>query len=345
MFEGEDTKAPRVLVTRPALDARHWVQSLQQNGFLAEALPLIEIAPLTTAADAEALEQVWHTIDSYSALMFVSSHAVSHFFGEKEAAAQSIRARLGACRALGIDSEKEPQRGQFLPDLQAHSPAMGQKAGEKWTAAALLQPMFPKSDRLLAIKDIATTVRFLAPGPGTATALRAAGVPQGQIDAPPPDAAQFDSDALWQVIGGQEGGRDWAGRRVLIVRGHGDGAVRTDSPGRDWLARQWIAAGATVDFLSVYERRTPQWSPAQISRAQNAAADGSVWLFSSSEAVANLGLQPGIKGIDWHQSRAIATHPRIAQAARAAGWGVVVESRPALDDIVMCLRSIESGCP
>ncbi len=57
---------------------------------------------------------------------------------------------LGACRALGIDSEKEPQRGQFLPDLQAHSPAMGQKAGEKWTAAALLQPMLPKSDRLLA---------------------------------------------------------------------------------------------------------------------------------------------------------------------------------------------------
>ena len=38
---------------------------------------------------------------------------------------------LGACRALGIDSEKEPQRGQFLPDLQAHSLAMGQKAGEK----------------------------------------------------------------------------------------------------------------------------------------------------------------------------------------------------------------------
>jgi len=62
----------------------------------------------------------------------------------------AYRKRLGACRTLGIDSEKGPQRGQFLPDLQAHSPAMGQKAGEKWTAAALLQPMIPKSDRLLA---------------------------------------------------------------------------------------------------------------------------------------------------------------------------------------------------
>jgi len=57
----------------------------------------------------------------------------------------------GACRALGIDSEKEPRRGQFLPDLQAHSPAMGQKVGEKWTAAALLQPMLAKSDRLLVV--------------------------------------------------------------------------------------------------------------------------------------------------------------------------------------------------
>ena len=56
---------------------------------------------------------------------------------------------LGACRAWGVDSEKRPQRGQFLPDLQAHSPAMGQKAGEKWTAEAVSQPTIPKPDRLL----------------------------------------------------------------------------------------------------------------------------------------------------------------------------------------------------
>ena len=48
-----------------------------------------------------------------------------------------------------LTSENRPQRGQFLPDLQAHSPAMGQKDGEKWTAAVDLQPTIPKSDRLL----------------------------------------------------------------------------------------------------------------------------------------------------------------------------------------------------
>ena len=62
------------------------------------------------------------------------------------------RAVLGACRAWGVDSEKRPQRGQFLPDLQAHSPAMGQKAGKKWTAEAVSQPTIPKSDRLMRNK-------------------------------------------------------------------------------------------------------------------------------------------------------------------------------------------------
>ena len=59
-------------------------------------------------------------------------------------------ARLGACRTWGVESENRPQRAQFLPDLQAHSPAMGQKDGEKWTAAVDLQPTIPKSDRLLS---------------------------------------------------------------------------------------------------------------------------------------------------------------------------------------------------
>ena len=46
----------------------------------------------------------------------------------------------GVWAAGGVDRENGPQRGQFLPDSQAHSPAMGQEAGEKWTAAAHLQP-------------------------------------------------------------------------------------------------------------------------------------------------------------------------------------------------------------
>jgi len=41
-----------------------------------------------------------------------------------------------------------------LPDLQPHSPAMGQKDGEKWTAAVDSQPMLPKPDRLLVLDGV-----------------------------------------------------------------------------------------------------------------------------------------------------------------------------------------------
>jgi methylated-DNA-[protein]-cysteine S-methyltransferase len=55
----------------------------------------------------------------------------------------------GACRTWSVESENRPQRGQFLPDLQPHSQAMGQEDGKKWTAAADLQPTISKPGRLL----------------------------------------------------------------------------------------------------------------------------------------------------------------------------------------------------
>ena len=200
-----------------------------------------------------------------------------------------------------------------------------------------------------ATKNIATAVslpaslRLLAPGPGTAAALRDAGVPAPQIETPALDAEQFDSEALWQQIGS----RDWAGQRVLVVRGRVGQPFSPDAdpagpaaPGRDWIARQWQAAGAQVDFLCVYERVRPSLTLAQRARAETASADASVWLFSSSEAVANL---TASTTLDFSRGLAIATHPRIATAAEAAGWGVVKQSRPALCELVACLRSMDAG--
>ena len=130
------------------------------------------------------------------------------------------------------------------------------------------------------------------------------------------------------------------------MRGQSLGATgEAGSPGRDWIARQWAAAGAQVDFVGVYQRRPPSLTDAQVQRARAASTDGSVWLFSSSEAVANLASLPAMRVMDWSRARAVATHPRILDAARAAGWGVVVESRPALKDIKDILRSIESLYP
>ena len=54
-------------------------------------------------------------------------------------------------------------------------------------------------------------------------------------------------------------------------------------------------------------------------------------------AVQRLLLAP--TGASWDRARAIATHPRIAHAARRAGFGVVCESRPSVEAVVAALES------
>lgn len=169
--------------------------------------------------------------------------------------------------------------------------------------------------------------RAWATGTGTRDALLESGVPAAAIDAPPPEAAQFDSETLWQQVAGQAA----PGKRMLIVRG-GDAGGGNSS--RDWLAEQLVGAGAQVELVVAYLRRAPDLAPAAVRQLK---ADDSVWLFSSSQGIAHLcSLLPQQ---DWSRSRAVATHPRIAQAARAAGFGVVCESRPGLDAVVAALES------
>ena len=171
--------------------------------------------------------------------------------------------------------------------------------------------------------------RAWAPGTGTAHALVEAGVDVALVDTPPPQAAQFDSESLWQRVAGQLG----AGDRILIVRGEeADGK----GGGRDWLAEQLGAAGVEVKTIAAYLRAPPVFSQAQRASALLGATQG-VWLFSSSQGIANL--RSLLPAQDWVQARALATHPRIAQAARLAGFGVVCESRPSLDAVATALES------
>ena len=315
----------RVIVTRPAHDAAVWVSQLQAHGIKATPLPLIEIAPALGAADVLALQSAQQNFTGYTACMFVSSNAVEHFFRHFYDSLVPIT---------------QLKRAQAAPESIAN--------------INLQLPLH---------------MRFLAPGPGTAQALQTAGVPAEQIDSPPPDAGQFDSAALWAVVGS----RDWHGARVLLVRGHTDDGppapdAALDSSGnspinssvdatpdalvhlpiesaapRDWLLQKWQAAGCHVDVVNVYERRAPELTAEQLQLAKAASGDGSVWLFSSSEAVANLVGNAALAKTDWTRARAIATHPRIAQTVHAAGWGTIAPSRPALLDILQAWRSIESN--
>lgn len=172
--------------------------------------------------------------------------------------------------------------------------------------------------------------RAWAPGPGTREALLAAGVPPARIDAPADAAGQFDSESLWVQVQAQLR----PGDRLLLVRG-ADAAGRTQ--GREWLAQQLAAAGVEVDTVAAYRRALPAWSDADRAAARRAASDGSVWLFSSSEAAGNLSAL--LAGQDWAQARALATHPRIAEAVRALGFGAVRVARPAIEDVVASIES------
>ena len=182
--------------------------------------------------------------------------------------------------------------------------------------------------------------RAWAVGPGTVRALRLQGLEQRSIDAPPADAVQFDSQALWQQVGATAR----SGSRVLIVRG-ADGAGAANSQavaaaaiGRDWLAQQLAGQGVRVDFVQAYVRQAASLDSVQQQVAQAAAHDGSVWLFSSAQAV--LALARNLPAVNWSGARALATHARIAQAARGAGFGVVCESRPDLAQIVASIESM-----
>ncbi|MDD5028636.1 MAG: uroporphyrinogen-III synthase [Rhodoferax sp.] len=269
----------RVIVTRVQPQADSWVKQLVGR-FDALALPLIVVSAARDVAAVQAAGKRWA---DYTAVMFVSSHAVQFFFEQNMALAQTAQA-----------------------------------------PSALI-------------------TRAWATGPGTRAALLKQGLAATLVDSPATDAGQFDSEALWQSVRQQI----TPGARVLIVRGNSsavntgagsDDADGTAGVGRDWLAQQLRQAGATVDFVVAYQRGAPVWSASQRALASAAASDGSVWLFSSAEAVQYLGAL--LPAQDWSDARALATHQRIAQAARWLGFGLVAQARPTLADVLVSLESL-----
>ena len=229
-------------------------------------------------------------------------------------------------RALGLDAQALP-----LIDIAAlNDPAPVHAA---WRAmAGLSLVVFVSANAVAqffaARPDDAPWPGGLAAGstgPGTTAALQSAGV--DRIEAPAADAPQYDSEALWSRLSSWP----WAGRRVLVVRGE---------DGRDWLAEQLRASGAEVAFVAAYRRQRPRLdapSSALLAAALAAPAQH-LWVFSSSEALTHL--QALAPDADWSRASAVASHPRIAEAARRAGFGRVDRVAPDLQALARHVQQI-----
>lgn len=250
-----------------------------------------------------------------------------------------------------IVTRPEPAAGEWVRELRAHGIA-AQALPLIETAPAPDAAALQQARQTLAQQDAVMFVsgqavqHFLASGvaaapetaawvtgEGTAAALQRAGWPAARIVQPAPDAPQRDSEALWaQVESDVQAGRV---RRVLIVRG-GDVAGRVQ--GRDWLAARLRACGVQVQEVVAYVRRAPHWGETQRAEAARLTDGGALWLFASSQALAHL--QQLLPQQDWSRAAALATHPRIAEAARAAGFRQVhLAPSPSLEAVLALLHN------
>ncbi len=236
---------------------------------------------------------------------------------------------VAALRALGLDAQALPLIGiappQDLAPVQAAWRALDAKALVMFVSANAVEHFF---DARPAGFDWPATLLAGSTGPGTSAALRAAGVLH--LEEPAADAPQFDTEALWARLAT----RRWQGARVLVVRGDG---------GRDWLAETLRTHGAQVDFVAAYRRVPPVLDAAgrALLAAALAAPTQHLWLFSSSEAVVHL---QGLSGADdWLAAQAFASHPRIADAARSAGFGRVMLVAPTPQAVALQLGSAARG--
>ncbi|GAB4090973.1 uroporphyrinogen-III synthase [Hydrogenophaga soli] len=293
------TPLPPVVVTRPAAEARVWASALARAGSVTTELPLIEFGPPSDLAALMHCREHW---TEYTAVMWVSPQAIAAF-----------------------DVASLMSKGKLPLDWHDFS-----AIEMSWVDGADARPL----------RDLGEPQgpRCWVPGPGSARALRVAGVPSVVIDQPRADAEQYDSEALWAVVSEQVR----PGFRLLVVRGQSPSASPASSSvegqGRDWLADQVRAKGGVVHACAAYARSCPRWAVADHVRANAALNADAVWLFSSSEAVAHLArLKPGQ---DWSGTRALATHPRIALALQTLGFGQVVRSRPSLAEVSSTLADM-----
>lgn len=224
-------------------------------------------------------------------------------------------------RAAGVDAQALPLLA--IEPLPASALAAAWRGLHRQSLVVFVSPNAVTSFFAGRPADVAWPAGLPAasPGPGSDAALAQAGVAERIV--PADDAPQLDSEALWQRLSG----RAWP--QVTIVRGDG---------GRELLAERLRDAGAQLSVVQAYRRVAPRWGADEQALYDGAAAAPArhLWLLSSTQALAHLPAAPAGRA-DW---QACASHPRIADAARAQGWGRVTVLRPGLPALLEALNRI-----
>ena len=251
---------------------------------------------------------------------------------------EAFDSRERALRAAGIELQRfalihiapavdaQPAR-RCLQRLRDYALALPVSPNAVRGAFALLEAPWPSSCAIGVV------------GPGSAATVQAALAAQGlAADACPPllqaPAQRAESEGLWPLLQAWRP-QGWRGARVLVLRG---------GAGREWLADRLREAGATVDQVDVYQRVAPPADAVTVQRLRALLALDAAWLLGAAEAVRHLlellraaGLDPAaaLRG-----QLALASHPRIADAARAAGFGRVELCAADAAAVVAALRGL-----
>jgi uroporphyrinogen III methyltransferase/synthase len=178
-------------------------------------------------------------------------------------------------------------------------------------------------------------------GPGSVAALARQGVspPAYTVISPPATSenARYDSEALYAAIEQHFGADGLKDKRVLIVRGDG---------GREWLADRLSEAGAKVEKVAAYQRIVPEPSMRKWERVHELLAGiPHAWLLTSSEGVRNLDELArehltADETLRLKRAALVTPHPRIAEAARQAGFDRITVSGAGDERIVQGLRGL-----
>jgi uroporphyrinogen-III synthase len=151
----------------------------------------------------------------------------------------------------------------------------------------------------------------------------------------PRDPARSDSEQLIQAL-------DLAcldGRRVLVVRGDG---------GRELLPDALRAAGCTVDTVAAYRRAVPRLDAALETTLRGLLQGRSDWIVTSSEALRGLAdmareldarCATTVNVAELQRQHLIVPHARIAETARALGFGAVTLTGSGDERLLAALQS------